>query len=270
MARPKKDNAEYFPHEADMRNDDRVKALRKKYKLQGYAIWNMLIEYLVGKDNFRFEYNEFTLEIIAGDFDAEVPDIQNVISYCLILGLLQNEGGFIVCKRLEKGLQPLLSKRKRDRDRVNVSENPQSKVEYSIVKERKEEKSKVYDACMETVYEKEDIVTRESIDLTEKILDYFGASTDVMGPAYSKVIAFIEKFHYSGKIEKIAAVFAAYKEYKTRSDERIHGIEKWIGTPENHFQDGVWALNNWEQKLINLPGNKARATKDEVTEWQQE
>lgn len=141
MARPKKDNAEYFPHEAGMRNDDRVKALRKKYKLQGYAIWNMLIEYLAGKENFRFEYNDFTMEIIAGDFDAEVPDIQNVISYCLTLGLLQQEEGFIVCKRLEKGLQPLLSKRKRDRDKVIASENPQSKGENSKGEERKVKQS---------------------------------------------------------------------------------------------------------------------------------
>lgn len=134
MARPKKDNAEYFPHEANMRNDDRVKALRKKFKLQGYAIWNMLIEYLTSKDHFQFEYNDFTLEIIAGDFDAEKEDIQQVISYCLTLGLLQQKDGFIRCFRLEKGLEPLLSKRKRDQKGVIDTGNPQSKGEKSKVK----------------------------------------------------------------------------------------------------------------------------------------
>lgn len=273
MARPKKDNAEYFPHEAGMRNDDRVKALRKKYKLQGYAIWNMLIEYLAGKDNFRFEYNDFTLEIIAGDFDAEVPDIQNVISYCLTLGLLQNEDGFIMCKRLEKGLHPLLSKRKRDRDRVNVSENPQSIVEYSKVKESKGEKSKVDDACVEEVVDEKVLenVPREATELIENILRYFGASTDVMGAVFARVTAFVEKFHYTGQIEKIKTILEKYQEYKARSQERIHGIDKWIGTPVNHYQDGVWAMNNWEQKLINLPGGSAgKATKEEVDAWQQE
>lgn len=133
MARPKKDNAEYFPHDASMRNDDRIKALRKKYKLNGYAIWNMLIEYIAGRDHFRFEYNEFTLEIMAGDFDAEVKDIQDVISYCVTLGLLQQIDGFIRCKTLENRLEPVLLKRKLARDGVSVTESTQSKGKKSKV-----------------------------------------------------------------------------------------------------------------------------------------
>lgn len=134
MARPKKDNADYFPHESGMRNDDRIKALRKKFKLNGYAIWNMLLEYLTAKDFFQFEYNDFTLEIIAGDFDADKTEIQEVISYCITLGLLQQKGTFIACSRLEKGLEPLLSKRKRTRNGVSDDENPQSIVKHSIGK----------------------------------------------------------------------------------------------------------------------------------------
>jgi hypothetical protein len=139
MARPKKDNAEFFPHVVHMRNDDKIKALRRKFKLQGYAIYNMLIEYLAGKDNFHFEYNAFTLELIAGDFDAEVKDIQEIISYCLTLDLLQNENGFIRCRTLVNKLEPLLSKRKRDRERVIAGENPHSKGEKSKVKKSKGE-----------------------------------------------------------------------------------------------------------------------------------
>lgn len=151
MARPKKDNADYFPHEADMRNDDRIKALRKKHKLEGYAIWNMIIEYLTSKDHFQFEYTEFTLEIMAGDFDADVNQIQEVISYCLTLGLLQQIDGFIQCKRLENGLEPLLSKRERDRVRVSASENPQRRVEKS-----KGKKSKVVIPAQEVFKSKEE------------------------------------------------------------------------------------------------------------------
>jgi hypothetical protein len=131
MARPKKDNAEFFPHMVNMRNDDRVKAIRRKFKLQGYAIWNMLIEYLASRNHFKFEYNEFTLELMAGDFDAEVKDIQELIAYCFTLDLLQLDSGWVRCKTLEKLLEPLLSKRKRDRNGVIASENPQSKVKKS-------------------------------------------------------------------------------------------------------------------------------------------
>ena len=44
MARPKKNNAEYFTHDADMRNDVKIKALRRNFPTQGmpYGItcWN--------------------------------------------------------------------------------------------------------------------------------------------------------------------------------------------------------------------------------------
>lgn len=126
MARPIKNNADFFPHDSDMRNDDRIKALRKRFKLQGYAIWNMLIEYIAGREFFRFEYNEFTLELIAGDFDADVHDIQEVISYCLTLKLLQEKDGFIECSTLEKKLEPLLSKRKYNKDKVSETITPVS------------------------------------------------------------------------------------------------------------------------------------------------
>lgn len=135
MARPKKDNAEYFPHDADMRNDDRVKAIRRRFKHTGYAIWIMVIEYLTARDFFQFEYNELTLELMAGDFDCEVKEIQDVISYCLTLGLLQQEDGFIRCKTLRNRLEPVLLKRKLSKDRVSVTGTTQRKE-----KERKGEK----------------------------------------------------------------------------------------------------------------------------------
>ena len=37
MARPKKLNAEFFSHDVDMRNDLKVKALRKRFGHKGYS-----------------------------------------------------------------------------------------------------------------------------------------------------------------------------------------------------------------------------------------
>lgn len=44
MARPIKNNADYFSHDIGMRNDMKIKALRRKYGLVGYASYVMLIE----------------------------------------------------------------------------------------------------------------------------------------------------------------------------------------------------------------------------------
>lgn len=160
MARPEKNNAEYFSHDADMRNDDRVKAVRKKFKSTGYAIYNMLLEYLTDKNFFRCDYNEMSFELMSGDFDEDPVTIKEVIDYCIHLGLLQQEQGFIRCKTLENRLEAVLLKRKRAKKDVSVTETTQSKVKeskafivigekaknYFIIKSKypKEKKRKVY------------------------------------------------------------------------------------------------------------------------------
>ena len=133
MARPKKNNADYFSHDADMRNDDRVKAVRKKFKSSGYAVYNMLLEYLTDKDYFRIEYNDLTWELMSGDFDEEPELIKMIIDYCIFLGLLQNESGFLRCKTLENRLDGVLMRRKPQEEEVNVNNNTQSKVKESKV-----------------------------------------------------------------------------------------------------------------------------------------
>jgi len=140
MARPIKNNADYFPHDADMRNDPRVKALRRKFGLEGYAIYNMLIEFLTDSEYFEFKNDALTLEIVAGDFDIKPEQLTEILQYCAQIDLIQIEAKTLVvsCKSLDNRLEPLLSKRKRDRHEVIADDNTQSKV-----KESKGEKSKL-------------------------------------------------------------------------------------------------------------------------------
>ena len=137
MARPKKDNADYFSHDSGMRDDARIKAVRRKYSHLGYSIWNMLLEHLTNCDFFEYEYNDLNIELLAGDFDIKPDDLKEIIDYFIKLKLIQNDNGFIKSNQLIKRFETLLSKRKRDRNRVIASENPQSKVKESKVKEIK-------------------------------------------------------------------------------------------------------------------------------------
>lgn len=154
MARPKKNNADYFSHDADMRNDLKIKALRRKYGHVGYSIWNMFLEVLTDTDHFEVEWTDLNIEIMSGDFDCEPKFLREVIEYCSdTLKLFVIENGKIYSIRHRERFENLLSKRKRDRKRVIAIENPHSIVEYSKVKESKEEKSKgnrVYDIGFET------------------------------------------------------------------------------------------------------------------------
>ena len=63
MARPKKEYCDYFSHDRDMRNHRKIKALRTKYGIEGYAIWVMFLEFLTGNDNNIFEKTDIELEL---------------------------------------------------------------------------------------------------------------------------------------------------------------------------------------------------------------
>lgn len=142
MARPIKNNADYFPHDADMRNDPRIKALRRKFGIEGYGVYSMLLEFLTDSDYFEFKNDSLSMELVAGDFDIETDKLCEILRYCFQLDLFQldAETNVISCKSLDKRLEPLLSKRKRDRNEVIGSDNTQSKV-----KESKEKESILYD-----------------------------------------------------------------------------------------------------------------------------
>lgn len=173
MARPKKHNADYFSHDADMRNDPRIKAVRRKFSHVGYAVWNMLLEVITDNDFFTVEWSEIDIEILAGDFDVTPDELQDIVDYCVKLGLLQierrlNENGhdILTCAKLKERFSELLTKRERNakkgvsdvqnspqtefqppkppQNEVSDVQNPQSKVKYSKVKYSKVKESKEY------------------------------------------------------------------------------------------------------------------------------
>lgn len=142
MARPIKNNADYFPHDADMRNDPKVKAIRRKFGIEGYGIYCMTIEYLSDSDFFVAEIGVLGIELMAGDFDIDPKKLKEVIDYCISIDLFQVDNYELSCKSLDNRLESLLSKRKRDRIGVIDDDNTQSKGKESKGNERKEKKSK--------------------------------------------------------------------------------------------------------------------------------
>jgi len=148
MGRPKRLNADYFGHDAHMRNNRKVKALRLKFGLEGYAVYIMLLETLTSSDNFSFVLDEDEFELVAGDFGVPSERLQDLVDYMVILKLIQRDDDLIYSKELIKILDPLLTKRKRDLDyrrrKADSSvdfddENTQRKEEKTKANKRKEE-----------------------------------------------------------------------------------------------------------------------------------
>jgi hypothetical protein len=146
MARPKKDNADYFSHDKGMRNDRKVKALRRKFT-EGYMVYNMLLEVLTEANFFSISLTPIQIELLAGDFDVDPDILSEIIRYCIKIELLTEDGDLVFSSGLKKRLQPVLDNRnavkqrfldkKLKSDNVSKEQNTQSKVKYSIVKESK-------------------------------------------------------------------------------------------------------------------------------------
>lgn len=157
MARPNKNNAEYFSHDNSMRNHRKIKALRQKYSADGYSVYSMLLETLTGSNNFEIKLNkELDFITLAGDFGIETERLKEIISFIEELELIQNNNGVIKCESLNERMQPLIDKRVKSkelassatRDKkgrflgvgsygISETETPQSKVKEIKVKEIK-------------------------------------------------------------------------------------------------------------------------------------
>lgn len=122
MPKPNKNSADYFSHDCDMRNDIKIRALRRKYGNTGYAVWCYMLETLTGSDNFIAEYTPVSKELMAADFDIKVSELEAIIGYCLQLNLLQQtEDGHIYSRAHQRRFEDMLVKRERRREinRVN-------------------------------------------------------------------------------------------------------------------------------------------------------
>jgi hypothetical protein len=163
MARPKKENAEYFSHDANMRNDPKIKALRKKFT-DGYAVYNMFLEYLTDCTLFEVQMTDLEFEILSGDFDVEVEILKEILDYCIKVGLLISLENVFFSNGLKKRLQPVLDKRNNAKDKflqIKLKENEQ-KVQKSIVSVAETTQSKVKESKVkESKVYKEDIDSRK-------------------------------------------------------------------------------------------------------------
>ena len=112
MARPVKNNLEYFSHDKDMRNDLKIKALRRKYSHKGYSIYVMMLEHISNCDYLQYEWSELNIELLTPDFDIDATELIEIIDYCVKLNLFSIHLGYIYSHRFFERNQTVLNSRK--------------------------------------------------------------------------------------------------------------------------------------------------------------
>lgn len=135
MPRPKKRNADYFSHDANMRNNRKIRALRSKYGLAGYGVWCMILESLTEADNLEIGYTEREIELLCGDFGTEKSFLREIVEYCLGLDMIQTDGVKLWSDSLRERLFPVFQKRflsqkrheeKNEGEKISVTETNSS------------------------------------------------------------------------------------------------------------------------------------------------
>jgi hypothetical protein len=162
MARPVKNNLDYFSHDKDMRNDNKIRNVRRKFGHKGYSVYVMMLEHLSDCEYLQYEWNELSIELLVPDFDVDYEELVEIIEHCVKLKLFELELGILYCNTLYQRNNKVLT----DRNSFDLNNSPLSKLKrdllskseinyslsnestYSIVKEskveeRKEKNSKV-------------------------------------------------------------------------------------------------------------------------------
>ena len=140
MARPSKNNAEYFSHDADMRNDVKIKALRRRFSHKGYAVWCFILETLTDTDYFEIDFNEVRQELLAADYDITVEELREIVQYCELIGLLQiTPENKVFSAAHQRRFSGLINKRERDRERLQTLINKRKQAETELIEAKTSE-----------------------------------------------------------------------------------------------------------------------------------
>lgn len=133
MARPKKNNADYFSHDNSMRNHRKIKALRAEYGVEGFSAYVMLLETLTEADNFQLELRkELDWKILAGDFGIDSERLKDIFKLMEELELIKIKDCLVICESLNERLEPVLEKREKSREQ-SLNKNRDEKGQYQVV-----------------------------------------------------------------------------------------------------------------------------------------
>ena len=121
MARPQKEGMDYFPHDTDAVNDDKVEMLRALYGNDGYAFFFILLERIYRTRDFELDVSDAeTLQILRKKCGVTVDKFNKMLGTSLKIGAFcpktyQNQKK-ITSDGIKKRAQAVVDKRARMRE----------------------------------------------------------------------------------------------------------------------------------------------------------
>lgn len=111
-----KDKLRYFSHDVDMRNDLKIRGLRRQFGNDGYAVWCYLLEILTDSEDLCVDIDAMG-DLLAADFDIERELLFEIVEYCTTVGLLIKDGSILYSKRHRERIKGVLDKAQQKSER---------------------------------------------------------------------------------------------------------------------------------------------------------
>lgn len=159
MARKFKKGIDYFSHDTNMRNDLKIKLLKAKFGLIGYAVFNLILEdiYSLG---YYIKIDEDYLLLFASENGIEMELLNEIISFCTLKNLFDNKlyenEKILTSRRIQQNYLEATERRKSENklmydlcninslnDNINSINDNINSLNDNISTQRKEKKTKV-------------------------------------------------------------------------------------------------------------------------------
>ena len=132
MARDVKIGIDYFSHDTDMFHDPKIRILKAKYGLIGYAVYIRLLEEIYHNNGYYIELDEDYMLLFADENNITINELENIIDVCINKELFDinkyNDYNILTSKRIQKNYLDATARRKNceissEHDLVNVDIN---------------------------------------------------------------------------------------------------------------------------------------------------
>ena len=157
MARPQKDGMDYFPHDSDAVNDEKLEALRVLYGNDGYAFYFILLERIYRTAKFELDVSDAeTTQILCRKVAVSEEKFNRILETALKRKCFDREAyeqrGVLTSSGIKKRASVVLGNRETMRSKYKKvsettpetrAETRQSKVKETKGKESKEKQLKV-------------------------------------------------------------------------------------------------------------------------------
>lgn len=282
MARGERRNADYFPFYC--KEGKTTKYIDQTYGNDGFSVWVRILRQLtvtnyhyldlstrrdwimlcseckVSEQQLRSIINDL---VDFGEFDSDLWNMDQVIWSDKFIDSIEdaykNRKNKIVKKQEFIQLYTDLTGKKLISAGITSVSYPQSKEEKS-----KEEKTRVETSPIPD--EVEFVFTKKATDLIDAICEYFSVKKIVASKLYDSICDYVSTIGHRNELDIAALALTKYMAYKARSQEQIHGPEKWIGTKDKHYRDGVWIAIDWNLKEKNYKnGTNSRQNNQGIT-----